>query len=368
MNEDSQALPVSTVLIIGSGLIGASIGLGLRQCGVNVHFEDVDPAALSLARERVAGARPTGDSLGELDGDPDVVFVAVPPGASASVISSALRQYLDATISDVCSTKTQLQHEVEISGADLTRYVPGHPMAGREVSGPGAASADLFEGRVWALTPSAKTEARRTTQMASLVQQLGALVVITTPQAHDQAVALTSHTPQIVASMVAAGLESLGDSDVLLSGQGLRDVTRLAASDPDMWTEILASNAEPVASALDGLIGRLGEMRDGLRAGSLGESAVRASLVAGVSGHRRVPGKHGAVAVSYSVVPVVVADRPGELGRLFADVALTGVNLEDVRIEHALGRPTGLVELDVDPRSSETLVAGLRDAGWEVRQ
>ena len=291
MNELSQALPVTSVLIIGSGLIGASIGLGLRQCGVEVRLEDVNPDALALAQDRVSRTGGTGTPREPVEGDPDVVIVAVPPAASASVISKALGTYLKATVSDVCSTKTQLQREVEISGADMTRFVPGHPMAGREVSGPGASSADLFEGRVWALTPSPVTDTRRTAQMSSLVQQLGALVVMTTPMAHDRAVALTSHTPQVVASMVAAGLESLGDGDVLLSGQGLRDVTRLAASDPDLWTEILASNAEPVATALDGLIERLAHVRDGLRAGPSGASVVRAGLASGVSGHRRVPGK-----------------------------------------------------------------------------
>ena len=368
MNELSQALPVTSVLIIGSGLIGASIGLGLRQCGVEVRLEDVNPDALALAQDRVSRTGGTGTPREPVEGDPDVVIVAVPPAASASVISKALGTYLNATVSDVCSTKTQLQREVEISGADMTRFVPGHPMAGREVSGPGASSADLFEGRVWALTPSPVTDTRRTAQMSSLVQQLGALVVMTTPMAHDRAVALTSHTPQVVASMVAAGLESLGDGDVLLSGQGLRDVTRLAASDPDLWTELLASNAEPVATALDGLIERLAHVRDGLRAGPSGASVVRAGLASGVSGHRRVPGKHGAAPVPYVVVSVAVADRPGELGRLFVDIADTGVNLEDVRIEHALGRPTGLVELDVDPASSATLEEGLRSAGWEVRR
>ncbi len=191
---------------------------------------------------------------------------------------------------------------------------------------------------------------------------------MTSPQDHDRAVALTSHTPQVVASLVAAGLEPLGTADVRLSGQGLRDMTRLAASDPDLWTEILESNAGPVASALDGLIARLTGVRDGLRAGDdAGSAQVRAALAAGVAGHRKVPGKHGALAVDYAVVSVLVADRPGELGRLFADAGSTSVNLEDVRIEHVQGRPTGLVELEVSPTSAPALVEGLLAAGWTVR-
>lgn len=249
----------------------------------------------------------------------------------------------------------------------MSRYVPGHPLAGREVSGPAAARADLFADRVWALTPGPATDPERTAAVARVVEALGAVVVRTTPQEHDRAVALTSHTPQVVASLVAAGLEPLGAAEVRLSGQGLRDVTRLAGSDPDLWTEILTSNAGPVSEALDALIERLVAVRDGLRDPRTGAGTVRAALAAGVAGVSRVPGKHGATPVVYTVVPVAIEDRPGELGRLFAAAAATGVNLEDVRIDHAQGRPTGLVELEVRPESAVRLVAGLREAGFEVR-
>jgi prephenate dehydrogenase len=235
------------------------------------------------------------------------------------------------------------------------------------VSGPAAARADLFADRVWALTPGPGTDPDRTAQVAAVVESLGAVVVTTTPEEHDRAVALTSHTPQVVSSLVAAGLESLGAAEVRLSGQGLRDMTRLAGSDPDLWTEILTSNAEPVSAALDGLIERLSRVRDGLRREADGSSEVRAALAAGVAGATRVPGKHGAQPVQYAVVPVVIADRPGELGRLFAAAARTGVNLEDVRIDHAQGRPTGLVELEVRPESAAVLAAELRADGFEVR-
>jgi prephenate dehydrogenase len=350
------------VLVVGSGLIGASVGLGLSGQGVDVWLEDEDREALSVAVERGAG-RP-----GPPPGDPELVIVAVPPARTAEVVLLLLRRYVTATVSDVSSTKTQLQREIEArasASSGVDRYVPGHPLAGREVSGPGAARGDLFADRVWALTPSALTDPRRVDAVVALVRSLGAVPVVTSAEEHDRAVALTSHTPQVVASLVAAGLEPLGEADVRLSGQGLRDVTRLAASDPDLWTEILRSNAGPVAQALDDLAERLRAVRDGLAHGS--DAAVRAALAAGVDGHRKVPGKHGSAAEQYVVVPVVVADRPGELGRLFADAGATGVNLEDVRIDHAHGRPTGQVELEVRPAAAPALVAGLRAAGWDVR-
>jgi prephenate dehydrogenase len=355
------ATPVGSVLIIGSGLIGASIGLGLRARGVDVWLEDADPEAVRIAVERGAG-RP-----GPPADEPDLVVVAVPPGAAPEVILATLGRYLNATVSDVASTKARLQREVESGTRSADRFVPGHPLAGREVSGPAAARADLFADRVWALTPGPGTDPERTAQVAAVVESLGAVVVTTTPEQHDRAVALTSHTPQVVSSLVAAGLEALGTAEVRLSGQGLRDMTRLAGSDPDLWTEILTSNAVPVSEALDGLIERLSRVRDGLRREDAGPSEVRAALAAGVAGASRVPGKHGLQPVPYAVVPVVIADRPGELGRLFAAAARTGVNLEDVRIDHAQGRPTGLVELEVRPESAGVLAAELRADGFEVR-
>jgi len=360
--QDGASPAPGAVLVIGTGLIGTSVALALAGQGRQVWLQDADAQALAVAVGRGAGLE------GPPAEDPAVVIVAVPPLSSASVVAGALRRYINATVSDVASTKARLQAEVESlmpDSADLGRFVPGHPLAGREVSGPAAARADLFVDRVWALTPSAATDPRRTAAMATLVESLGAVPVVTTPDDHDRAVALTSHTPQVVASTVAAGLLDLGETEVRLSGQGLRDVTRLAASDPALWSEILSSNAGPVAEALDGLIARLSTVRDGLRDGA--EEPVRAALADGVDGRRRVQGKHGAAPVAFAVVAVSVADRPGELGRLFADAGATGVNLEDVRIEHAQGRPTGLVELEVAPGSAADLAEGLRASGWDVR-
>ena len=349
------------VLIVGTGLIGTSIGLGLVRRGVEVWLDDPDPQALHTACGRGAGTELPRDAV------PDVIFVAVPPHVTASVVSASLDHYLNATVSDVASVKSQVVREISTHDTHGGRFVPGHPMAGREVSGPGAAMADLFEGRVWALTPSAATDAFRVDQVAELVRLLGAVPVFTTAQAHDVAVALTSHTPQIVSSVVAAGLVPLPDSDVQISGQGLRDVARLASSDPDLWTDILSANADPVADALDDLISRLGTVRDGLRSGAAGQPAVRAALAAGVSGVAKIPGKHGTSPVAWASVAVVIADRPGELGRLFLAAGESGINLEDVRIDHAAGRPTGLVELSVRPDMAEELVRALSVGGWNVR-
>ena len=155
----APAIPDS-VLVIGSGLIGASIGLALRAAGLEVWLDDADTGALRVAVERGAGRS------GRPPGDPDLVVVAVHPAATAQVVEEALRLYVNATVSDVASTKTELQREIEARGVDLGRFVPGHPLAGREVSGPAAARADLFADRVWALAPGKTTDPRRTASMA----------------------------------------------------------------------------------------------------------------------------------------------------------------------------------------------------------
>jgi prephenate dehydrogenase len=353
-----------TVLIVGTGLIGTSIGMGLTALGERVWLTDADPDAVEVAVERGAGKAAV---IGGQELDPSIIFVAVPPLKAAEVINCTLSTYLNATVSDVTSTKAKLLQEVEALGGDLSRFVPGHPMAGRELSGPGAARADLFADRMWALTPTAATDPDRRDEVAEVVRGLGSTVVITSAQEHDRAVALTSHTPQVVASLVAAGLAPLDDTGVSLSGQGLRDVTRLAASDAELWSEILASNSGPVTESLTGLIDRLTVMRNALLAEPPDRGVLASSLRAGAQGYAKVPGKHGSASTKYAIVPVVVADQPGELGRLFASVGAAGVNLEDVRIEHSQGRPTGLVELEVQPASADLLAEALRARGWEVR-
>jgi len=191
------------VLVVGTGLIGTSIALALRARGTQVWLSDRDDQALAVAIERGAGV------LAPPDAQPRLAIVAVPPVAAPTVIIELLRSTVDATVSDVVSTKDRLQREVETFLPDPSiraRYVPGHPMAGREVSGPAAAREDLFQDRVWALTPTAVTDPARLQELIALVESLGAVAVVTTPEEHDRAVALTSHTPQVVASAVAAGL------------------------------------------------------------------------------------------------------------------------------------------------------------------
>jgi len=363
-----SGLPVP-VLVVGTGLIGTSLALSLRRAGVTVWLEDRDPQSLAVAVDLGAGEPLSAQSPpGAEPPEVGLVVVAVPPAVTATVISDVLRRYPRAFVTDVASVKAPIHRSLVAAGVPVERYVGGHPMAGSEVSGPGAARADLIDDRPWVLTPHAESDEAAVEAVQELVLAARALPVVMPAAEHDRAVAVVSHTPQILASLLAARLLDSSDTVVSIAGQGLRDMTRIAASDANLWVEILSANASPVASVL-------GEVADDLAAllsalGSIeqgGQDVLAQALRRGNAGRDRVPGKHGARPAPTAVVPVAVPDRPGELGRLFAAVADAGFSVEDVRIEHVLGRPTGVVEITVGEAAAAPLIDALGAGGWDVR-
>ena len=365
MNEGRSVAVIGPVLVIGTGLIGTSIALALRRAGVDVLLEDLDPEQAQVAARMGAG-----ELAGKGD-DPSVVVVAVPPRHAAEVLARASAAFPRATITDVTSVKAKVLSDARAMGADPTRLIGGHPMAGREVSGAAAARPDLLDDRLWILTPTDVTGPEHQRAAHRLATTCGAYPVEMTAPEHDRAVALVSHAPQLLSSVLAGQLVSADAAHVQVAGQGLRDMTRIAGSESSLWTDILAVNAEPVAEVLDRLIADLQRAARALRAVAGGDpssvSVVTAELERGAVGRGRIPGKHGAEPSAYGGVAVMLADRPGELGRLFSAVGETTVNLEDIRIEHVLGRQSGLVELSVHPDAVEALEAALRSRGFDVR-
>lgn len=249
-------------------------------------------------------------------------------------------------------------------------------MAGKERSGPLAATADLFEGRPWVLTPSPGGDTEVLNLALELVALCRAVPVVMDADAHDRAVALVSHTPQLVSSLVAARLKGADETAVRLCGQGIRDVTRIAASDPGMWIDILSANPGPVADVLAEVSADLDATVRSLRSlestdedkRGTGADGIADVLRRGNAGRERVPGKHGAAPSVYEVVAVYIGDQPGELARIFADAGRAGVNIEDVRIEHATGQQAGFIQLMVEPQAVPGLTAELRERGWSIRQ
>lgn len=342
------------VHIIGAGLIGASIGVGLSSDGWPVTIADAQPEAERLARGIGAGG------ILEAGDEPDLIVVAVPPAATVAEVLSSLQRWPNAVVTDVASVKAPLADAVEEAGLG-ERYVGSHPMSGREVSGAAAAQGDLFRARPWVLCPNGSSPAA-IALVRSVAEALGADVVVTDAASHDAAVARVSHAPQVVASAVAAALAGLDPSDIGLAGQGLRDVTRIAASDPAMWEDIARLNGVNLTAALRDIVTDLNAVRDADDVGA----ALRDLMVRGQREVARIPGKHGGRHRDWADVTVIVPDKPGQLLRLLTDVATLGVNIEDLGIEHSPRQAVGLVTLSVDPAQAALLTVALVDRGWEV--
>ena len=369
--DPAAAAELGTVRIVGTGLLGTSIGLGLTSLGVRVLLSDPSPTALALARDVGAGQPDPGDEPVSL------VVVGAPPDVTAAVVVAELARHPAATVTDVASVKSGIFAAVQLAGADLSRYVGGHPMAGRERTGPVAATADLFLGRPWVICPSEgerrAADPARVNTVRRLVSALGASLVLMPALEHDDAVALISHVPQIAASLVAARLVKGSDPAVGLAGQGLRDVTRIADSDPALWAQILSANSAPVARVLhelradlDGLIEAL-EALGGPADGAIGARAAVARVVAeGKAGRERIPGKHGEPVTRYAIVTALLPDKPGQLARLFDDIGEAGVNVEEFGLEHAPGQKVGLAGVSVLPAAREALERALVSRGWQV--
>jgi prephenate dehydrogenase len=370
------------VLIAGTGLIGTSVALALRAKGVDVWLSDADEATAKLAADLGAGV--VLPDLRDAKGIADVAVLAMPPAVVGAMLGYTQECAVAEWYTDVASVKALPVAQARELGCDLETYVPSHPLAGRERHGPAAAQADLFLGRTWALCPLPETSPEAVAAVTSLAVACGAVPVTTDPETHDRWVALVSHAPHLVAVAMAARLApSSVPADALgLAGQGLRDVTRIAAGDTALWTQILSANAGPVAeivaavaedlaAAARELAGDGGARDAGQRDGGPQgphEQSVTGLLDRGRAGVARIPGKHGGQPRNFAVVQVVIADRPGELARLFNAAGAAGVNIEDIRLEHSPGLPVGVAELSIRPDQAPTLLDAMEAGGWPVRR
>jgi prephenate dehydrogenase len=354
------------VVVIGTGLLGTSIGLGLRGRGVPVFLSDPSPTNQAVAADIGAG-RP----LPELgSGEPQLVVVAAPPDVTADVVCQALADYPSAVVVDIASVKADILSRLRSLGADLTRYVGTHPMAGREKSGPVAARGELFTSMPWVLCPSEETSGAALQVARSLASDLGAVVSQFSADEHDEAVALVSHLPQVMSSLLASRLQGTPLHALSLAGNGLRDVTRIAASDPTLWVQILGGNAAKVVEILYGVREDLNRLIGTLEQPTApGARLDLAQLISeGNAGQARIPGKHGGPPQAYSWLTVLVDDKPGQIAQLLTEIGEIGVNVEDLRLDHSSGQNVGMVELSVLPNKHDHLIEALNDRGWRVLQ
>ena len=345
---------LTSVRIVGAGLIGTSIALALRSAGISVWLRDNDPRSEALAQDLMGG----GNGSESME---DLCIIATPPDAISDVISNQLKRNPALRVMDISSIKSKPVLDVSTSELPLTRFAPTHPMAGREISGPESARGDLFQGRPWILCLEG-VEPELIAMVEQVVSLCGAHPISRTVEEHDRAVALVSHLPQIVASLLAAQLQGADPLDMELSGAGLRDTTRIADSDPQLWAQIIAGNSQAIRPLLINLQSDLSQAIE-----SLDHPGSMASLIDnGRRGRAVIPGKHGGKARDYTYLAIVIDDKPGQLAAIIESCARAQVNIEDLAIEHTPGQETGLITLAFSMEDSVIVAAHLEKEGWKV--
>jgi prephenate dehydrogenase len=342
-----------SVRIVGAGLIGTSIGLALKAAGASVQFVDVDEKAQLLANDLVKA---------EKFETPDLIIIATPPSAFKSAIEREATLNPEAILMDIGSVKIKPIVEVSTLEGLLYRFCGSHPMAGREVSGAVSARADLFLDRAWVITPTPETSVAAREMALEVIAACGGQAVEMSAKDHDERVALISHLPQTISSLMAAQLAGSSPEALALAGGGLRDTVRIAGSDPKLWGEILAANEAALMPLLISLQSDLAELISAPTGPAKWESLVAAGRV----GKSAIPGKHGGKSREYSYLPIVIDDRPGQLGSLFNACAKAEVNIEDLALEHSPGQLTAVITLAIAPEDIGRLSEFLTKDGWNV--
>ena len=345
-------MTLSHVRIVGSGLIGTSIGLALALKGVGVTMHDLDSRAQGLAEDLIKS--PSGAAI-------DLVIFAVPIGALSSVLESEYKSNPHSAFIDISSVKTKVKAEVSTSSLPINRFLPTHPMAGREVGGAESARADLFQGRPW-IIDSEGVDRDVIEKSTELIELLGGHIIDLDSAEHDKAVALVSHLPQLISSLLAKQLHGGEERWLDLAGAGLRDTTRIAGSDSKLWREIVTANSPALIPLLRAFQNDLAALIDAID----DENSVAQLIAEGQKGRSRIPGKHGGKAREYTYLPIVIEDKPGQLAALFDECATAAVNVEDLAIEHSPGQFTGLITLALSESDATTLATHLKSRGWSV--
>jgi prephenate dehydrogenase len=315
---------------------------------------DADSRAESLAQQLVGPVKSSPFS-------PELVISAVPISAFSSVLSALELRDFKGVFIDVASVKTKVTVEVSTSKLSLGRFLPTHPMAGREVGGAESARSDLFQGRAW-IIDSSGVDGDVLLIARELIAALGADLVDFPVEEHDRAVALISHLPQVIASLLAKQLSGNPESWLTLAGSGLRDTTRIAGSDPKLWREIISANSQSIKPLLENFAADLSEFIESIA----DETSVEKLISDGQIGRLAIPGKHGGKVREYTYLPIVIEDKPGQLAAIFNECARADVNIEDLSIEHSPGQQTGLITLALSASDSVKLSEHLSKAGWSV--
>jgi prephenate dehydrogenase len=350
--------------VVGTGLIGASVGLAAKRAGVEgVTGWDPDAESLAVAAERGAIDKAAG-SLSDAVADAELAVVATPVATLKEQVAAALAGGSGATVTDVGSTKSGLCESVSERG----RFIGGHPVCGSEARGPGHASAELFEGATWFLTPVAETDPERYRLLHGFVASLGAIPVAIDPGAHDRLMAVTSHLPHALANLIlnhAGSVRVNGHEPLATAGGSLRDMTRVAGANPRIWVDIFLDNAEALANALAEHRRRVEQVE---RALAESDAGFLARWIAEASGNRR-----RMLAEAYEQpgalqrLRVHVPDRPGVLAGITQALGAERINIEDFELQHMSRERGGTLTLLVGGEDEAARAAGVLEAqGYHV--
>jgi len=340
--------------VIGTGLIGGSIGLALRAQGWHVTGRDRDTARAE--RALALGAL---DAVGE-DRDAEVTFIATPAGAVAGAAAEVLSLVgATAVVTDVAGVKSPI-----VAALGDPRFVGGHPMAGSEQDGVDGADATLFEGATWVLTPTDSTDPAAYARLLAVVSSLGADVVAMPASRHDDMVAMVSHVPHLTAAalMTLAADAATEHATILrLAAGGFRDMTRIAAGHPGIWPDVCLDNRAAITTTLDDLLAAVGALRamvaDGDRTGLLAvlERAREARL--------NLPA-HSLHPEVLCEIRVPVPDRPGVLAEVTTVLGELNVNIYNLEIVHSAEGSRGVLVLALDTAQADVGIAALAGLGY----
>lgn len=345
-----RSSPFAHVGVIGCGLIGGSFALAASRVeGVErVVVHDVDRDALEVAAERGLEATDEPESLASTV---DLLVIAVPVPTVAEVaarVAPHLRE--EAVLTDVGSVKEDVVRRVEalaaLEGPGGHRFVGGHPMAGTEGEGIRAAEPTLLQGAVHVLTPTARTDGDALRRLSAFLRLLGCRVLAVDPRTHDRVVATVSHLPHIIAGALVTHAARSAEDDpgvLAVAGGSFRDVTRVAASSPDLWVGILRENRAAVLDALTSFGSELEVLRSAVEEERWEE--FRAILEAARTTRAHLPGKEVSGTPVAIVVPV--ADHPGALAQVATALGEAGINIEDLSMRHAEAADRGALVVTV---------------------
>lgn len=333
--------------LLGTGLIGSSIGVALRSAGFTVVAWDPDPSHLEGASGIRAFDRRATSQQDALIGS-DLVVLAVPAEAALEILADL---DTDALVIDVAGVKAP----IAAAGAHLAHFVATHPMAGSETSGPESASGSLFRGATWVIvTDHASIE--DLDAVSDVIESFGAFPVRMTAAEHDIAVALASHLPHLTASALVETVAEDPDALSVAAG-GFRDLTRIAASKAPWWPDVLVENRLAVLDALESLSRRLSAIAEELRSGEREAIARRLDATADI---RR------SMAAPVASVRLVLEDRPGQMALVGAALSSSSVDLRDLQLRHATHGGGGVLTLSVRPDEADRLAEALRLQGFTL--